>query len=355
MKKLFAIALSVVMLAAMVVPMTVNAAGVLLFQDTFDENLIDNWMTVESHFECVDGHLEGYHDAVVHQSQYQEEYGDDGAEGNKLWGAGTSFKVECWAYDSDSAGDNLRQGIWWADYFEQTFDNEGRITYTFYYNFVTDQFTLEGSFEKSGLDLFPDPDDLPVVEEGAEPLAGFSCVLESADAPDFKMDMNDADHYTLGMKVDNGVIYCYCNDKQIFAHQAERGAICGTEAKSPFLLWNIGLWCCFDNVQVATADYCLFGEKAEDTQAPGTDAPVVTEPLTTKIEEVVVTEIGEDGEIVTRIETQIVTAAPQADTQNQPSGGNTTGGAQTGDMAVIVIAVMVAALGAAVVVKKVND
>ena len=346
MKKLLAIALIAVMLAAVVAPMTVSAAGMILFTDTFDENLIDNWMIEESHFECIDGHLEGYADAVVHQSQYQEEYGEDGAEGNKKWGTGTCFKVDCWAYDFDGPKTTQKLQLWWADNIESLYDSPGRIVYYFAYNFTEQKFQLYSSFEgDAGLEWMPADAEDPFHLD------------EEKDAPEVKLDMNNPEVISLGMRINAGVIYCYFNNELIFTHNAERGALCGAEAPSAILLWNEGTWCGWDNFVVATADYDLFNEgtvtEAPVVTEPGDTAPAVTEPQTTAIKEVVVTEIGEDGEVVTKIVTEIVTNAPTPDTKKQPT--NPQGGAQTGDMAVIVIAVMVVCLGAAIVVKKVND
>ena len=347
MKKVISIILCAVLMLAAVLPMTVGAAGVLLFNDTFDEDNSDNWIYEGTLFYTIDGHLEGDAQARVHQTNFLEELG-----GNKMWGTGVSLKVEAWSMEDMTGNGDGELKIWWADYFKPDHDESdddygGRIIYSFGYKYGENKWLLHGEFHgEVGATYSPVPDETDVI-------------LAEADAPAMKIDISEADHFTLGMKIDNGVIYCYANDELVITHNAERGADCGTGAKSPFLLINNGNYCAFDNAQVATADYGLFHEfdhpqtAASSTEAGQTEAPVVTEPQTTAIKEVVVTKIGDDGEVVTEIETVIVTNAPTPDTQKQPT--NPQGGAQTGDMAVIVIAVMAVALGAAIVVKKVND
>ena len=351
MKKLFAIALCVMMLCAAILPMTVSAAGMILFHETFDEPIESNWIWDGSLFECIDGKLEGYCGAVVHQGQYEDEDGN-----NKVWGPEFAMKIDCWALDDDAGNGENWLGIWWADYLSDMNeeDGDGRIVYFVRYDFLDHKPHFCVVFEGDGGKAIGDN----FIEEEGEysidyPIEGF---------PEQKMDLSNPDKVTLGMRVAGGYIYAYVNDQLVLTHEAERGTDCGKDSKCPILLWNIGNYCRWDDMYVSTADYDLFNEGTIPTGPAATDTQAATEsgevpatkaPETTKIEEVVVTEIGEDGEVVTKIETVIVTNAPAPDTQKQPT--NPQGGAQTGDMAVIVIAVMAVALGAAVVVKKVNE
>ena len=346
MKKLFAIVITAAMLCAMVLPMTVSAAGIILWQDDFSTMREEDWIWDGSRFEVIDGHLEG--DGVVHQTNYVEEY-----DGNKMWGDNTAYAAEMWALDDSGRGFTYHAiGLWWADYMakDESDETPGRIVYSFKYYFEDKKVKLGATFEGETEEL---KENVQFLDEDQTILAEYD--VPESEAP--KMEMDKPDSFRIGFRVKNGVITVYFNDKLVITHEAERGAVCGTEQLSPLLMWNDGCYCCFDNVMVATADYNLFNESAV-TEAVVTD-PAQTEPVatkapdTTKIEEVVVTEIGDDGEVVTKIETVIVTNAPAPDTQKQPT--NPQGGAQTGDMAVIVMAVMVVCLGAAVVVKKVNQ
>jgi len=297
-------------------------------------------MTGGSLFECVDGYLEGYSAAVVHQSQFSEDYG-----GNKMWGTGTSFKITAWVFDDDNGDGENAMGLWWADYFETTYDNTDRIVYSLFYNYQRKQLILNGEFVGDGV----------AYGEAIDPeFTGGSMELEAVDAPEFKMDLSKPDKFTIGMKIDNGVIKCYLNDQCLITHNAERGAVCGSEARSPLLLWNIGNYCGWDDFICSTADYNLFNESAAESTAAPADDTTKAQDETTKVETKTVVVTDENGEAHTEIVTEIVTNAPKQETNNNGGSAN-NGGAQTGDMAIVVIAVMVVSLGAAIVVKKVND
>jgi len=340
MKKIISAIMICALLCAAVLPVAVSAEGKVLFKDEFDSMDNNDWVWDGDLFECIDGRLEGYASALVHQTNFLESY-----NGDKMWGTGTSFRVDAYAMDDDSGNGDNRLFLWWCDYFGASDDDEmGSILYCFGYNYSTKQFFFNVSYEGDEAKLMAEDED------GVEILI---------DEYDYKMDMNKPDKVQMGMKIDKGVVYCYNGDKCLVTYNAERGEKCGTTRRSPILLWNIGCYCAFDNFIVTTADYNLFNEdKQADTTSSDTTAsdettvPEVTEPETTEIVSKVVEVTDENGEKHTEIVTEIVTAAPKQDTQkNNNNGGNSV---QTGDMAIIVIAVMVVALGSAVVVKKAN-
>jgi len=340
MKKIFAILMVCAMLCAAVLPMTVSAAGMVLFQDKFDSMDNNDWMWDGTLFEVVDGRLEGYAGAVVQQSNYSSEN-----DGIRKWGTGTSFAIDAMCLDDDRGnGDNFL-ALWWADYFKVDEDDEStdsRIVYRFGYKWQEQKYFIDVEYQgEDGLSAeYSENKDGERVE-----------IL--IDGPEYKMDVSKPDVVRLGMKIDNGVISCYDGNKLIYAYNAERGALCGTGFASPILLWNNGSYCAFDNFIVTTADYNLFNESASDTTAPVADDTTKAADETSKVETKTVVVTDENGEAHTEIVTEIVTNAPKQETNN--NGGNSNnGGAQTGDMAVIVVAVMVVALGAAIVVKKVN-
>ena len=352
MKKIFAIALCVMMLCAAVLPMTVSAAGIILMQDDFHEENWDNWVYDGTRFEVIDGRLEGYTPAVVHQSNNTETY-----EGHMEWNSGICFSVDMWMMDDDAGNGTPWAGLWWCDYmrmFADDEDHDGRIVYYLIYCEEDHTIRFQSCYEGDEASSY----------KPAEAEDESTYVWYSQEIPD-AMDLSNPTKLNLGVRMDQGIIDIYFNAKKVFSMPAERGTACAAGQPTPIILWNNGSYVAFDNFVCATANYNLFNEAeihmgpdAPTTDAPSTEpgqteAPVTKAPDTTKIEEVVVTEIGDDGEVVTKIETVIVTNAPTPDTQKNPT--NPQGGAQTGDMAVIVIAVMAVALGAAVVVKKVND
>ena len=177
------------------------------------------------------------------------------------------------------------------------------------------------------------------------------------------------------VKVEVGKLTCYVDGEPVIVADGYEVSGVGLSA-TPIVLWNNGCHVMWDNFWLG--DLEEYPEKVVTDAPVTTEAPVVTEaPQTTAIVTEIVTEYetkmaevtDEEGnvvtdesgnkvtevvtEVVTKIEEHVVTNAPAPDTGKQPT--NPQGGAQTGDMAVIVIAVMVVCLGAAIVVKKVND
>jgi len=335
MKKKIAILMLCATVLASVLPMTVGAAGMILAQDSFDTENEEIWSWDRTLFEVIDGHLEGYAGAVVQETRYTS------YEGNMEWGNGTSFQIEAFAYDDDRGDGNNELKLWWADYFEEEHQDgpSDRIVYAFGYNYSSQKYVFYVNFEEGADSYSPTGDNL----------------FFEFDAPEYKMDMSKPDHIKLGLKILDGKVYCYDGETLIYAHEAERGALLGTGAKSPLLLWNTGCYCGWDNFIVATADYGLFGENkvADTTQAPSNDETTTAEE-TTKVETKTVVVTDENGDAHTEIVTEIVTNAPKQDTQKQSNSNNNSNSVQTGDVMVIVVAVMVTALGAAIVVKKVN-
>jgi len=335
MKKLFAIIMCAVLLSCAVLPFTVSAAGMVLFEDKFNENNPENWMIPPSLFECVDGHLEGNASCVVHQSNFE-----DG--GTKMWGTGVSFAIDGFAYDDERGTGENKLALWWADYFKLDHSDDvenGRICYMFGYDYVHSKFFFSASYEGESSEIY-------------KPEEGKSRYFE-IDAPVYKMDPSKPDVIRMGMKIDKGVIYCYDGNNLVFTYEADRGEECGTGARSPVLIWNVNCYCGFDNFIVTTADYNLFNESAaESTAGPADDTTTAEE--TTKVETKTVVVTDENGEAHTEIVTEIVTNAPKQETNTQKSDVN-NGGAQTGDMLTVVIAVMTVAFGAAIIVKKVNE
>ncbi len=133
------------------------------------------------------------------------------------------------------------------------------------------------------------------------------------------------------------------------------------ECVSPVVFWNDGNMVVINEFTAASYGY-LYPAAAQTEPTPTQPTEPITS-ISSSVSEVVVTvtnekgevETDENGEVKTEVSevivTEIVTVAP-ADTQNNNgNGGNST---TTGDSAFIVLAVMVATLGCAIIVKKVT-
>jgi hypothetical protein len=147
----------------------------------------------------------------------------------------------------------------------------------------------------------------------------------------------------MGLRINGTQIDGFFNDQKVVSFTAPR---MGT-VKSPLIFWNYQCWTGYDNWVVADADYNLFNESAEQAQNQQ-NAPAATEKVIETKKVVVGTD--EDGNDITEIVTEEV-VRPAAQTSNGTSGGTSSA---TGDMAVVVAALMVIALGSAIVVRKVT-
>ena len=137
-------------------------------------------------------------------------------------------------------------------------------------------------------------------------------------------------------------MHLYFNDQKVITC-TNVPADMGTIRKSPILLINKSCYIEFDNFVVATVDYNLFNET--DTPAPvdpGNNGGG-QQPAGTKVVEKI--ETDENGETV------IVTKVVADTNKNTPNASN--GGSGTGDMIVVVAAVMaVSAAGAVILAKR---
>ena len=337
MKKIIALLACITMLA--LIPTTALAADVL-FQDNFNSGEINESDWYPGAFFVDNGgptnspHVEDYGGWHVLQSMYNNENG-----GNRVFGANVAFKVDAWAWeDGGEDRSEHRLGLWFADYFSEPAD--GRIVYQFQVCYETRKAVLIATGEGDGTTYF----DPGVYSSGV--------IVGSWDIPEsvpFEMDVTDPTVISLGMRVNGTLIDCYLNDMKVISYTAPR---MGAE-KSPVLLVNDGCYAGFDNFIVATADYNLFNESSTPVNnEPANNDPVNNDPeeTETRIDTVIVTDTDDEGNVVTRVETE-KTVVPAPNTGN--GGGGNRPATKTGDTIVVVIAVMVAALGSAIVVKKV--
>ena len=342
MRKLISIIAASVMLVCMILPFAVSADGSVLWTEDFSSVKENDWIWDGDLFFIEGGKLEGWAEAVVHQSNFLEERGAPRRYKECAW------KVECAGLeDGGNDSEDHWMGLWFADYISPSgsSDHDGQIVYVVAYHFDSKKVTLNASFDNAGEDY------MPAGLDESKPVAEY--VVPDSEAPE--LDSSGNSTFTLGMRVRNGVVSAYLNDKKCFDFNAYRGAVTCTQAASPVILWNGGCHCTFDNLVVATADYNLFNESAvpaNNDPAPGKDQPIYDpDPIETetRIDTVIVTDYDEEGNVVTRVESEkSVVPAP-----NTGNGGGGRTATKTGDTIVVVIAVMVAAIGTALVVKKV--
>lgn len=369
MKKLLAIITCSLLLVCAVLPFTSSAAGQILWEEHFAvdrEKRGDNdgsWMWTESEFAVIEGKLDGWKEAVVHQSEYREEF-----DGNKKFGDCTAKITAHGLEDGGGNSDSHSLGFWFADYIAEYSDEDsttGTIVYKWEYNFEKTQMELY-------IELSGDAEALTPADwvSGGEPYRTYPVTGKKP-----QLDSDEGEAFTIGFRANGAVLSGYLNDQKIMDFNTLRGAQSFQQRKSPVILLNGNCHAQFDDLIVATANYDLFndgygtntdtnGGGGNDTNGGGGDVTNggggnvnnnnVDSTVVTKTQDVTdasgnaVTDAS--GNKVTQIVSEVVTV-PAADTNRGPSGN---GGAQTGDMAVVVLAVMVIALGSALAVKKIS-
>lgn len=328
MKKVLTILLAVAMLASLA---CVGASAKVLVTDPFNTYGPDNnnlWLwtrpepTDDEKLVEIDGNNWLMLEIVVEQSKFTSDE-DSGigctAEGNVL-------KTGTWWVDmmteyKDGEVDG-GAGLWFANYGHQHEDGAGD----------QDTYYLKYYPKESVVKFYYSSPELPEVEEGQEDPSILATYVVPG-APGETAPSKTA--LKLGFRVDAGKISAFVGDTCIGSRE---DATIGMY-HSPMLLWNDGgLRTYFDNYCVGDLDELPL-EKKDDTTAPDdTAAP---------------TDTGEDNSDSVADDTTTAAPAPADTNTNPPSAAN--GGSQTGDMAVVVLAIMVASLGSAIVVKKVSD
>ena len=182
---------------------------------------------------------------------------------------------------------------------------------------------------------------------------------------DFDIDIEGNETHKMGMSVERGRIRCFFDDVLVIDYvDTEDEYKIAQELVSPFLFWQRGNFVQISNISVSDAGY-LYPHPAEEPTTSETTTKIVDDPVdgtTTKAPEetsetttAIVTSVVTDEKGETSIVTSIVTEAtttPKAETNvHNNNGGSST---STGDATFMVIAAMVATLGCAVIVKKVN-
>ena len=355
MKKLIAIMIAALMLASL---LCVGSGATVLFRDPFD-TWTSYWIGYNDPQQGGDLNeitnyngenvLEGWEEARVHQAAYEndEETGFGYAATKSSLMTGTVWvDLMCETTDWDDAG----AGLWWKNtYHEKHEGAESADTYLLKYYPGTSTVKFMRDYPGSTTD-----------EERT------LIVWEDPRA----MGNNMNTPITLGLRIESGKISAFVDGNWIYTYE---DASLGVDA-CPVLLWNDSLHAIWDNYCVGDLEELPLPTGTGDTTAPvnGTTAPgVTTAPGETTApvagtetyykevvkEKTVVVGTDDQGNEITEIVTEIVTELASREVANtdgtNPSATN--GGSQTGDTALIVVAVMIAALGSAIVVKKVSD
>ena len=345
MKKIIAVLLAVTLLAAIACA-TVSAE--IRFYDPFD-TWTSYWFGYGRDDQGgdlnvitkVNGEnvLEGWEEARVHQGMYSDNEitGKGYANSGSALITGTVWvDLRCEDTDSESSA-----GLWWKNTYHETHENaDGSDTFLLYYFPST-----------STVKFFR---DFPGAETDEERL------IVSWNDPKSRGNNINGDKITLGLRVESGKISAFVDGEWIGSFD---DATLGNDP-CPILLWNNGLHAIWDNFYVGDlAELPLPGSGGQQgggqqggnqggqqggnqggaQQGGGTEKVIVKKS--------VVVGTDAEGNAITEIVTEEVVRQVAA------TGGTATGGnaAKTGDAAIIVIAVMVAALGAAIVVKKVTS
>ena len=348
MKKIVSIIVLCALLACCILECAVSAAGDILWKEDFSSADPNNWMWDGTAFFIEDGVLKGWDEAKVHQSKFLSSEGGTRKYKESAW------RIDAIGYEDGGAdAETHRVGFWYADYIDPagTDDPTSWIVYKPLYCFETQMLELEMEFTGDEAEAFKPanyPDDSVVLRKQV-----------TNNAPTL-----GGDWFTMGIRINAGVVSLFVNDEKIVDFPAYRGTTTCTERPSPVLLLNGGCYCGFDNLVVSTPDYDLFNEGANMNQQGGGQQGGGqqgggqqgggqqgggTEKVIVKKSVVVGTDAN--GNAITEIVTEEVVRQVAA------TGGSATGGnaAKTGDTAIIVIAVMITALGSALVVWKVRS
>jgi hypothetical protein len=263
--------------------------------------------------------LEGWEEARVHQGMYS----DNKITGKGYENSGSALTTGTVWVDlrCEDMGNEAGAGLWWKNTYHETHeDAEDADTFTLFYYPHNSTVVFSRDFPGASTD------EEKIIIRWTDP----------------KGRGNNLDNpITLGLRVESGKISAFVDGEWIASYD---DAGLGVDP-CPILLWNNALHAIWDNFYVGDlAELPLPGNASNNGGSGNNGGNGAPAP----IETVIVTDTDAEGNVVTRVETR-----EAANTQN----GGTAGGnaASTGDMAVVVVAVMVIALGSAIVVKKITS
>ena len=227
--------ISLVLMAAMLVSVAVVGVSAAKYLDDDFSAIHEDWWVYGGFFPEVDkGYLEGYSDAVVLQTAYDNSLGETNMQGNGVW---DQYTVKADMILVEAEQDDPHCGIWYADYTgvinpATGIPSEARNPNKFqiWYYPLTGTFTVERETNEEG-----------------------NVVLFTKEDKNYKYKMEDGDDpitISLGYRAEKGKLSFYVDDK--FLYETEFESI-GTY-KTPIVFWNRGLQLRFDRVIVGDLD-----------------------------------------------------------------------------------------------------
>ena len=334
MKKLLSALLIATMLMSIVCVSVSADEGALYIDENFTsmESFMQNF--IAGAFYVEDGLLFGYNEARTFMSNYTNEntFFDNGPT---TWLTYDSV-VELAIAEDEFADPEAREIC--ISYCNDNPYYEGRTDGRMFLNFVYVKATGEFMLTHGGVGSTSEEEilDVPVPMEIAE----------------------DGEFFKLGMSVSKGRVRCFYNDQLIFDFvDTANDCLIGHVIESPFLLWNTNNFVQVKNVKIASDGYLFPLDETVDTTV-GTEAPVdSTEATEAPADSDEATEAPADSDEAPEApadsnEAPEATEAPEADTVG--TTGTQQPSTSTGDATFVVVAAMVAALGSALIVKKVR-
>lgn len=184
------------------------------------------------------------------------------------------------------------------------------------------------------------------------------------------------DFYTMGMSIDRGRIRCFFEGEMIFEYvDTNDEYLIGYATEEPYFVWNTGNCLIYDELKLGQVG-AIYPYAVEEV----TTAPIETDPVDGSTETTANGEGDTPSDNATTAPEDDATNVPGGDVTNAPAGdatnapandwGNTpegdvadtvgTTGTQkpstsTGDTTFAVVFAMVAAIGSALIVKKIRD
>ena len=227
--------ISLVLMAAMLVSVAVVGVSAAKYLDDDFSAIHEDWWVYGGFSPEIDkGYVEGYSDAVVLQTAYDNSLGETNMQGNGVW---DQYTVKADMILVEAEQDDPHCGIWYADYTgvinpATGIPSEARNPNKFHiwYYPLTGTFTVERETNEEG-----------------------NVVLFTKEDKNYKYKMEDGDDpitISLGYRAEKGKLSFYVDDK--FLYETEFESI-GTY-KTPIVFWNRGLQLRFDRVIVGDLD-----------------------------------------------------------------------------------------------------
>jgi len=344
MKKLLSALLVLTMLFS-VVSVSVSAdEGTLFIDENFNsmEAFLQNF--VAGAFYVEDGLLFGYNEAVVFCTLYDDQESGMFTDSSTTW---LTFDMEVTlsvGEDEFYTGENRSIALSYCN------DNlfyegraEGRAFMNINYDITNKEFTFTDGISEDPLTV-PVPYEVPVDDE--------------------------AEFFSIGMSVDKGRIRFFYNGEMLYdLNDTANEYLIGHVIESPLLFWNHGNFIQVKNVKISTPGYLYpYADNADTTvttetpvdSTEGTDAPVdnTDAPVDNTDAPVDNTDAPVDNTDAPVDNTDAPVDNTNAPVDDPADTVGTTGtqkpSTSTGDATFVVVAAMVAALGSALIVKKVR-